>query len=123
MEAKRITCINCPMGCSLEINKYGDNYNITGNSCKRGIDYGISEVTNPMRGITTSIFVSDGVHPTVSVKTTSDIPKGLIFKAVRELAGITINAPVKIGDIIIKNVLNTGADFAATRNVDKKAAE
>lgn len=120
MDTKDITCINCPMGCSLKISIDDNGYSIKGNSCKRGIDYGISEMTHPKRAMTTSVFVKDGVSPTVSVKTISEVPKGLMLKAVRELSGLTVNAPVRIGDVVFKNVQNTGIDIVATRNVDRR---
>lgn len=121
MEKRNLTCINCPLGCSIEVTRDGGKYIITGNSCKRGADYALSEITNPKRIVTTSVFVDGGAHPTVSVKTSSEIPKGLMFDCVRELAKVRVKAPVKIGQIIFHNVLNTGADIVATRNVEKTA--
>jgi CxxC motif-containing protein len=119
METKNMICINCPMGCMLEVTKDGDTYDIKGNSCKRGIDYGTAEMTNPTRTITTSLFVNGGVHPTVSVKTSREIPKGLIFKCMEEMSMLRVKAPIAVGDVIVKNILNTGADIVATRNVDR----
>jgi CxxC motif-containing protein len=76
-------------------------------------------MTNPTRTITTSLFVNGGVHPTVSVKTSREIPKGLIFKCMKEMSGLRAKAPIAVGDVIVKNILNTGADIVATRNVDR----
>lgn len=119
METKNIICINCPLGCMLEVTRDGDSLDIRGNSCKRGIDYGKAEMTNPKRTITTSLFVNGGIHPTVSVKTSSEIPKSLIFKCIKEISGLKVQAPISVGDVIVKNILNTGADIVATRNVDR----
>lgn len=120
METKKLICINCPLGCSLEVKIDGGEYNITGNSCNKGIEYAISEIESPRRILTTSVFVNNGVHTTVSVKTSSEIPKDMIFRCIQELAKLKVEAPVKIGDIIVKNILNTGADITATRTVNAR---
>lgn len=120
MEVKKLVCINCPMGCSLEVKVDGDKYIVSGNSCKNGIRYALSEVTNPARTVTTSIFVDGGARPTVSVKTSREIPKALIHECMKELACTRIKAPVKIGDVVVSNILNTGTDIVATRNIEKR---
>lgn len=120
METKNFICINCPMGCSLEVKTENGQITVTGNSCKRGLDYAISEVTDPKRIVTTSVFVNGGNHPTVSVKTSSEIPKDKIFSCIKELSGLKIDAPVRIGDCVVKNILGTGVDIVATRNVEKR---
>jgi Uncharacterized protein with conserved CXXC pairs len=117
MEARHFTCINCPMGCSLEVREENGELKVSGNTCKRGVDYAKSEVTDPKRTVTSSVFVKGGAHPTVSVKTSSDIPKRLIRDCIRELSGLKVEAPINIGDVIVKNILGTGVDIVATRNV------
>lgn len=119
MEKRNLICINCPMGCMLEVTIDGQDITVKGNTCKRGEEYGKAEVTNPKRIITTSLFVNNGTHPTVSVKTSTEIPKKLMFDCIKELAKVKVEAPVKVGDVIVKNILNTGADIVATRNIDR----
>jgi CxxC motif-containing protein len=53
----------------------------------------------------------------VSVKTSSDIPKGKIFDCVKELQAIDVPAPVTIGQVIIEDVAGTGVSIVATKNV------
>lgn len=117
---KELTCINCPMGCTLkvEIPENGET-KVSGYTCNRGLDYGLKEVTNPRRTVTSTVRVKDGVLPVVPVKTGTDIPKDLIFRCIEELSAVTVSAPVKIGDIIVENILGTGSDIVATRNVDR----
>lgn len=115
---KELICICCPKGCHLKVNI--DEEKVTGNSCKRGIEYGINEVTNPLRVITTTAKVKNGVLPVVPVKTKEPIPKDLNFKCIKEINEITVNAPIKLGDVIISNVLGTGVDIVACRNVEEK---
>ena len=54
----------------------------------------------------------------VSVKTSDSIDKKLIFDALEELKSVELEAPVKIGDVVVSNVCGTGIDFIATKNVD-----
>ena len=91
---------------------------VTGNTCKRGDVYARKEVTDPTRIVTSTVRVSDGSIDMVSVKTKEDIPKHKIFECVRALKGIEVPAPVHIGDIILKNVADTGVDIVATKNVE-----
>jgi CxxC motif-containing protein len=120
MEKRKTVCINCPMGCSLEVTIDGENISVSGNTCKRGAEYGINEVRDPRRTVTSTIKVEGGDRPVVSVKTDRDIPKRLIFDIMKEINGKMGEAPVKIGDILIENVLETGANIIATSNVEVK---
>ena len=89
---------------------------ITGNTCPRGDAYARKEVTNPTRIVTSTVKVEGGKVDMVSVKTKEDIPKGKIFECVKALKGITVKAPVHIGDVILKDVAGTGIDIIATKN-------
>lgn len=119
MEERKLTCIGCPMGCPLTVVMNGKEVvSVTGNTCKRGDVYARKEVTDPTRIVTSTVRVSGGSIPMVSVKTKEDIPKDKIFEYVRALKGIQVPAPVHIGDIILKNVADTGVDIVATKNVE-----
>lgn len=119
MEIRNLTCIGCPMGCPLTV-KLEDTevISIEGNSCKRGAVYGKKEVTNPTRIVTTTVRVSGGTEPVVSVKTKEDIPKDKIFACIRAMKEITVPVPVHIGDVILRDVAHTGVDMIATKNVE-----
>ena len=114
---KELICISCPLGCHLTVDV--ENKIVTGNTCKRGEVYGINEVINPVRVITSTIKIVGGTLPVLPVKTNGAIPKGLNFEAMKIINDITVSAPVKLGDIIIKNILNTGIDVISTRSMDK----
>ena len=116
---REMICICCPMGCRMTVEKTADGYSVTGNTCPRGKAYAIDEMTAPKRMVTSSVPVENGNYKTVSVKTSVSIPKELIFDSLAALSGVKLTAPVKIGDAVVKNVLGTGADFVATRNVEK----
>ena len=117
MEKRNLTCIGCPMGCALLVEMDGKEIiSVTGNTCKKGAEYAVKEVTDPTRIVTTTVRVKNGSMPVVSVKTAQDIPKGKIFECVKALKGITVKAPVHIGDVILKDVAGTGVDIIATKN-------
>lgn len=118
MEERNLTCIGCPLGCSITVRMEGGSViNVEGNTCKRGDDYARKEVTNPTRIVTTTVRVSGGSEAMVSVKTKSDIPKDKIFDCVRALKNVKVEAPVHIGDVICKDIAGTGVDIVATKNV------
>ena len=110
MEERMLTCINCPLGCSVKVElENGTIKSITGNSCERGRTYAEKEVTSPTR-IVTSI---------IPVKTASDIPKEKIFDCMNAINTIEAKAPISIGDVLIKNVCGTNVDIIATKNINK----
>lgn len=120
MEAREITCIQCPMGCALTVAIDGGKVTVTGNSCPRGAVYGEKEVTHPTRTVTSTVKVEDGEIDRVSVKTKSDIPKERIFDVMGEIRGKTVKAPVRLGDTVIENAAGTGVDVIATKTVERK---
>ena len=116
---RELTCIGCPMGCPLIVTmEAGEVISVTGNTCKRGDVYARKEVTNPTRIVTSTVRVSGGDADMVSVKTKEDIPKGKIFECVKALKSVEVPAPVHIGDILVKDVVGTGVDIVATKNVE-----
>ncbi len=116
-EKRELTCINCPLGCSVTVElEDGQILSVSGNSCPRGDVYARKEVTNPTRVITSSVPVAGGVRSRVSVKTSSDIPKDKLFACMQALSGVIVNAPVHIGDVVVKNAADTGVDIVATGN-------
>ncbi len=117
----QMICICCPNGCLLTANKGEDGqYTVTGNLCPRGEEYAINEMTNPVRNISSIIKVNGGTGPVVSCKTSSEIPKGRIHEVMELVMKARVDAPVKVGDILIKDVAGTGVDVIAT-NVMPKA--
>ena len=125
MEERNLTCIGCPLGCALKVTIDGEMENgevvsVTGNTCKRGADYGAKEVTHPTRIVTSTVCVKNGTIPMVSVKTAQDIPKEKIMDVMECINQITVEAPVHIGDVLLSDVAATGVDIVATKNVEYK---
>ena len=118
MERKELICIGCPLGCNLTVEMDGGQVvSVNGNTCKRGDDYARKELTDPRRIVTSTVPVAGGNLPVVSVKTASDIPKGKIRECLCALKGVTLTAPVQIGDVIVENVADTGVDVIATKSI------
>ena len=112
---KNLICVSCPLGCPIEVEiENGEVVSVTGNTCKRGEAYARTEITNPVRSLTTSVKVENGFHPVVSVKSSGPVPKDKMFDCMKEINAVSIKAPVKIGDVVIENILGLGVDIVAT---------
>lgn len=119
-DVHEVICISCPLGCHLTVTVDGDDITVTGNTCKNGEKYGIEEVTDPRRVIPSTVVINNGKLPRLPVKTADAVPKGMIFDIMDEINKVVVDAPVKMGDVIIENVLDTGVDVVASRSMDEK---
>lgn len=111
----KLTCIGCPLGCQISVNlRDGAIEDISGYTCRRGLEYARSEVTEPVRTITSTVRVNGGKRPVVAVKTKSPIPKDKIQECMDIIFGLSIDAPVAIGDVVCDNIAGTGVDLVAS---------
>lgn len=117
MDMRELICIGCPLGCPLTVSIDGERITVKGNTCSRGEDYARNEILSPVRIVTSSVKVSHGTIAKASVKTAQDIPKAKIMDIMREIHEVRIEAPVNIGDVIIKNCAGTGVSIVATKQV------
>ena len=90
---KELICIVCPRGCHLKVDEAND-YAVTDNSCPRGAAY-----------------------RRCPVRTERAIDKSLLFKAMDALNGVTLHAPVHVGDVALENVCGTGVNVIVTREL------
>ena len=111
-----LICIVCPKGCHLKVDE--ETFAVSGNSCEKGAEYGKTELKNPTRTLTSTVRLQNGALPRCPVRTSAPIPKGMMFDAMAVLEGITLTAPVKVGQVAVENILGTGADLIVTRNID-----
>ena len=108
---KEFTCIVCPLGCTLKVDLADDgNVTVSGNTCPRGKEYGINEMTTPVRVITTTVRCENG--SVLPVKTNRPIPKEKIAECMKIINNCNPPLPICPGDVIIENVF--GADVVAT---------
>jgi len=116
MKTYRKICINCPAGCHLEITVDDDGaVDVRGNRCPRGKKYAEAEIADPRRTVT-AVVRSEGPEPVcVPVKTSAPLPRRLIPDLLQELAATRVALPVGVGDVVLKNVRESGIDVVATR--------
>ncbi len=117
---KELICIKCPLGCPLVV-EYRDNkiIKVTGNSCLNGISYAEKEMFNPTRILTTSIKINDSYDSVVPVKSNKEIPIDLITKFVKKLKSTEVNAPIKIGEVVLNDYLGLNIDIVTTKEMSK----
>lgn len=114
---KSLTCVSCPLGCQIEVEmENGEVISVTGNTCPRGAAYAKAEMTHPVRTLATTVKLSGGVHPVVPVKSAGPVPKDKMFDCMKIINATTVKAPVKIGDVVIENILDTGVNIVITNN-------
>ena len=114
---KNLVCIVCPIGCRLKITGTMDNPAIGGNKCEKGITYAHDEMTNPLRMVCTTIRIKGGLHNVIPVKTDRPIPDKYKLEVTKAINKIELNSPVKMGDIIIKDLFGTGVNIVAERDM------
>jgi CxxC motif-containing protein len=133
---RNLTCIVCPVGCSLVVeeavgnaaSKDGSGFpalTVTGNRCPRGAVYAREEVRAPKRTVTATCAIAGGTAAErglyaprrVPVKTTAPCPRERIPALLAEIHQTTVTLPVKAGDIIIAGWQDEGFDVIAVRTV------
>lgn len=105
------------MGCEMAIEKQDGEWNATGNLCPKGLDYAIREMVAPVRTVTSCIRISKTHGPLLPVKTDQPIPKEMIFPVMALINSISVEAPVRVGDIIVSHILGTEANLVATKSM------
>jgi CxxC motif-containing protein len=118
---KTIICTVCPNGCEV-VAEYTsrDDVKLSGNRCKRGIEYCINECFDPKRTFTSSVAINGAARRRMPVRTTAPISKDLLFACAEELKKIALDAPVVCGQTVAANILGTGVDLVACMTLDKK---
>ena len=111
---KELTCIICPRGCHLVVD---DELNVTGNTCPRGAVYAKNELTHPTRTLTSTVRIESSIESMLPVKSDNPLPKEKIFDAMELINKTTVKAPIKIGDIIIKNIFGLEVNIVATKDI------
>ena len=113
---KNLTCIICPRGCALCVEGEVNDLTVTGNACSKGKDYAINECTNPVRTVTATIRVANRYNTMACVKTVTPVSKDKMMDVMAVLRSVTVDAPVAIGDVVLKDVC--GSDIVVTKAVD-----
>lgn len=125
IETLRLNCTTCPSECLLTVeverNANGalvEVHSVTGNSCPRGEKFAHQELTCPMRVLTTTVAVSGGDEALLPVRTAEAIPLELHAQAMNLIRDLVVNAPIRMGDVVLPNLLNTGIDLIASMDIN-----
>ena len=105
------------MGCRLKVTGTIDELSVDGGKCKKGAEYAHDEITNPVRMVCTTVKIKGGIHGVIPVKTDKAIPDKYKFEVIKAVNGVELNSPVKMGDIIISDLLGTGVNIVAERDM------
>lgn len=120
MESKELICILCPLGCKMQVaekESQPGELTIRNIQCKKGRDYACEEYKNPTRTLTSTVVIHNAPLPRLPVRTNKPLPKGLVYEAMAEINKVELEAPVNMGDIIIKGLLGTDIDIVASRSL------
>ena len=118
---KTIICTVCPNGCEV-VAEYTskDDVKLSGNRCKRGVEYCINECFDPKRTFTSSVAIKGASRRRMPVRTSAPIPKDMLFACAEEVKKVTLSAPAVCGQTVIADILGTGVDLVACMSLDKK---
>ena len=116
MSIKHFTCIVCPKGCHIQVDENG---NISGYTCLRGLNYVKQELVDPRRCLTSTFKVNGSKCSVCPCKSSENLPKDIIKDVIEDIDKITVDAPIKMHQVIIENVRGLGVDIIATREIAK----
>lgn len=125
-ETLQFNCTTCPSECLLTVKVVRDANgavvevrSVTGNSCPRGDKFARQELTCPMRVLATTVAVSGGDEALLPVRTAEAIPLALHAQAMDLIRGLVVNAPIRMGDVILPNLLDTNIDLVASMDINQ----
>ena len=124
-ETLQFNCTTCPSECLLTVEVERDSNDalmevrsVTGNSCPRGDKFAHQELTCPMRVLTTTVAVSDGDEALLPVRTAEAIPLALHAQAMDLIRGVVVDVPIRMGDVVLENLLDTHINLIASMDID-----
>ena len=121
LDTKKLTCICCPLGCRIEADMQdGSVVAVRGNGCPNGEKYAHTELTAPVRTLTSTVALvnSKSGMRLAPVRSSEPIPKDKLFDCMKEIANISVSAPVRIGDTVLQNAAGTGISIIITRDIN-----
>jgi CxxC motif-containing protein len=114
---EKLICVTCPKGCTLLVTHEGATVLKVENGCKRGHDYARQELSDPRRMVATTVRIKDGIHPLMPVYTSAPFPKPRIPELLAALRKLELQTPVALDQVLISDVLGTGIDIKASREM------
>ena len=115
METRKMHCIKCPRGCEMTVvTDKGKLVSVAGNACPNGAAYAQQEVVAPLRVLTGTVRIKNGPLPLLPVVSSGGLPKEKLLEAAAALRTVEVIAPVKCGDVVLKDIFATGVDIVAS---------
>ena len=114
-----IICVGCPLGCEVKLilDDKNEVINVENNKCKEGKQYALEEFKNPVRTLTATVVTQGSSQPLLPVRTAKPILKTLLTQSMSTIAKTRIKPPIKMGDVIVPNLFDTGVDVVATSDL------
>jgi CxxC motif-containing protein len=120
-EKKHFVCVVCPVGCEIDVVHDGSKIiSMEGNKCEKSEEFVSQELIEPMRILTTTVRIQGSRWPVIPVRTDRAVPKRLFARIVKQLRRIKLQAPVNMLDVVVREVLHTGANIVATRTMPRE---
>jgi CxxC motif-containing protein len=120
-EKKHFVCVVCPVGCEVDVVHDGSEIiSMEGNKCEKSEEFVSQELIEPMRILTTAVRIKGSRWPVIPVRTDKAVPKRLFPRVMKQLRRIKLQAPVSILDVVVSDVLHTGANIIATRSMPRE---
>ena len=121
VEKKHFVCVVCPIGCEIDVVHDGSKIvSIEGNKCEKSEEFVRQELVEPMRILTTTVRIEGSKWPVVPVRTDKAVPKRLFPRIMRQLRRVRLQAPVDMLDVVVRDVLHTGANIIATTTMPRE---
>lgn len=118
MNTREVICTVCPVGCRITVTDCQGSLSVTGNGCLRGERHAISECTHPMRMVTTTVTLQGANIRRLPVISNKEVPRERLEDCLKTLYSVSVQAPVRCGDIIVADICSTGVDIVAARTIE-----
>ena len=120
-EKTHFVCVVCPIGCEIDVVHDGSKIiSMEGNKCEKSKEFVSQELIEPMRILTTTVRIEGSRWPVIPVRTDKAVPKRLFARVMRQLRRVELRAPVNISDVVVRDILRTGANVIATRTMHRE---
>ncbi len=120
-EKKHFVCVVCPIGCEIDVVCEGRKItSMEGNKCEKSVEFVTQELIEPMRILTTTVRIQGARWPVIPVRTDKAVPRRLFSRIMKQLRRITLQAPVNMSELVVRDILRTGANIIATRTMPRE---
>jgi CxxC motif-containing protein len=120
-EKKHFVCVVCPIGCEIDVVHEGSTIvSMEGNKCEKSVEFVSQELIEPMRILTTTVRIQGSRWTVVPVRTDRAVPRRLFPRIMKRLGLVELQAPVNMLDVVLRDILHTGANIVATRTMPRE---